>query len=175
MISRLNQRERIFVIIGGLAIGLALLYFALVAPYRNALSRIERQIEVRDGQLQEVRTLQGRYLAIQNQMAQVTSLLEKRPDFSALTFIENLVAQTAGRESLLSMRPQSPEARPGFLIDTIEIKLEKLTLRQLLELLANVEGAATPMQVKTLAIKQHFDDRALLDVTMSVTALRRAI
>jgi general secretion pathway protein M len=175
MISQLNQRERMFVIVGGLALVLALLYFAVVAPYRSALSRLDRQIVTRSGQLQEVKVLQDRYLAMQKQMSQVARLLGKRQDFSALTFIENLVEQTAGRENLLSMRPQSPETRNEFTIDSVEIKLERLTLRQLLELLMGVEEATTPMQVKSLTLKQRFDDRSLLDASMTVTALRRTL
>jgi general secretion pathway protein M len=106
-------------------------------------------------------------------MAQVESLLGKGQNFSALTFIENLVGQTAGRENLLSMRPQTPELRNEFTVDSVEIKLEKLTIKQVLELLSGIEAAPTPMQVKNLYLKQRFDDRSLLDATMTITALRR--
>jgi len=173
MISQLNQRERIFVIIGGLALVLALIYFAILAPYRSALSRFDQQINARSLQLEEVKELQASYLGLKQQMTQVERLLDNRKDFSALTFVENLVEQTAGRENLLSMRPQSPEQRNEFTLDAVEIKLEKLTLEQVLELLAGIEAADIPMQVKTLYLKQRFDDRSLLDATMTVTALRR--
>ena len=162
-----------FVIVGGLAVVLSLLYFAIVAPYRSAMSRLDRQIAARSVQLHEVKVLQGRYLQLQSQMNQVTRLLGKRQDFSALTFIEGLVEQTAGRENLLSMRPQSPETRNEFTIDSVEIKLERLTLKQLLELLLGFEGATMPMQVKSLTLKQRFDDRSLLDASMTVKAMRR--
>jgi len=175
MISQLNQRERIFVIVGGLALILALLYFAIVAPYHSALTRLDRQVAMRSEQMQEVKGLQARYLALQQQMTQMERLLGKRQDFSALTFIESLVERTAGRENLVSMRPQSPEVRNEFTIDSVEIKLEKLTLKQVLELLLGVEEADTPVQVKGLYLKQRFDDRSLLDATMTVTALRRTL
>jgi len=173
MISQLNQRERTFVIVGGSALVLALLYFAIVAPYHSALTRLDRQVTVRSEQMHEVKELQARYLALQQQMTQMERLLGKRQDFSALTFIENLVEKTAGRENLVSMRPQSPEVRNEFTIDSVQIKLEKLTLKQVLELLLGVEQADTPVQVKGLYLKQRFDDRSLLDATMTVTALRR--
>ncbi len=173
MISQLNQRERIFVFAGGFALILALLYFAIVAPYRNALHRLDRQITVRSGQLQDVKALQSEYLGLQQQIAQIEKLLDKRQNFSALTFVEELAQRTAGRENLLSMRPQSPEVRNGMTVDAVEIKLEKLTLRQLLEFLLGIEEAATPMQVKNLYLKQRFDNRSLLDASLTVTALRR--
>lgn len=173
MISQLNQRERIFVFTGGFAIILALLYFAIMAPYQSALNRLDRQILVRSEQLQEVKALQTQYLALQQEMSQMERLLGQRQNFSALTFVENLVERTAGRENLLSMRPQSPEVRNEFTVDAVEVKLERLTLRELLEFLSGIEGATTPMQVKNLYLKQRFDDRSLLDATMTVTALRR--
>jgi general secretion pathway protein M len=173
MISQLNQRERIFVIVGGVSLILALLYFAIVAPYRSALNRLDSQIATRSGQLQEVKTLQARYLELKQQRLQMERLLDTQQDFSALTFIENLVKRTSGRENLLSMRPQTPETRNEFIIDSVEIKLERLSLKQVLELLLAIEEAATPMQVKNLHIKQRFDDRSLLDATMTITALRR--
>jgi general secretion pathway protein M len=145
-----------------------------VAPYRSALNRLDRQIAARSGQLQEVKVLQTKYLALNQQMLQMERLLDTRQDFSALTFIENLVERTAGRENLLSMRPQTPENRNEFIIDSVEIKLERLSLKQILELLLAIEETATPMQVKNLYIKQRFDDRSLLDANMTVTALRRA-
>lgn len=175
MISQLNQRERIFVFAGGFAIILALLYFAIVAPYRSALDRLDRQISVRSEQLQEVKALQTQYLTLQQQMSQMERLLGNRQNFSALTFVEDLVERTAGRENLLSMRPQSPEVRNEFTVDAVEVKLERLNLRQLLEFLQGIEAAATPMQVKSLYLKQRFDDRSLLDATMTVTALRRTL
>ena len=173
MTSQLNQRERIFVATGCTALVLALLYFAIIAPYSSAMTRLDNQIASRSSQLQEVKSLRTEYLALQQQMSQVEKLLGKRQDFSALTYIENLVERTAGRDKLLSMRPQAPKAHGEFTIDSIEIKLEKLALKQMLEFLWGIEAASTPMQVKGLYIKQRFDDRSLLDATMTVTALRR--
>jgi general secretion pathway protein M len=173
MISQLNQRERIFVAFGGGILVLALTYFAIVAPYRSALRKLDQQIEARSVQLQEVKLLQTSYLDLKQQMAQMERLLDNRQGFTSLTFIEGLVEQTAGRENLLSMRPQSPETRNEFIIDAVEIKLEKLTLEQVLELLVGIEEADAPMQVKSLYLKQRFDDRSRLDATMTVTSLRR--
>ncbi len=174
MISQLNQRERIFVTVGGIALALALLYLAVLMPYRGALTRLDKQIAARSQQLQEVKSLRAQYLAMQQQILQVEMRVKNSENFSALTFIENLVERTAGRENLMSMRPQSPMAQNEFTIDSVEVKLEKLSLRQVLELLWGVESATTPMQVRNLYLKQRFDDHSLLDASMTITALRKS-
>jgi general secretion pathway protein M len=174
MISQLNQREKIFVTAGGVALVLALLYLAVLMPYRSALTRLDKQIAARSQQLQEVKTLRAQYLAMQQQILQVEMRVKNNQDFSALTFIENLVERTAGRDNLVSMRPQPSLTQNEFIVDSVEVKLEKLSLKQVLELLWGVEGAKTPMQVKGLYLKQRFDDRSLLDATMTISALRRS-
>lgn len=174
MISQMNQRERIFVGVGAAALLLVLLYFAVVMPYQRSLARLDQQVAARGGQLQEVKTLQSRYLALQQQMAQRERQLGSRQNFSALSFVENLVEQTAGRENLVSMRPQPAMPSGEYTVDAVEIKLEKMTLRQVLELLWGLETATTPMQVRGLHLKQRFDARDLLDVTLTVAALRRS-
>jgi general secretion pathway protein M len=175
MISQLKPRERIFVTVGGIALVLALLYLAVLMPYRGALTRLDKQIAARGRQLQDVKSLRAQYLAMQQQILMVEMRVKNSQDFSALTFIESLVERTAGRENLLSMRPQSPVTQSEFTLDSVEVKLEKLTLKQVLELLWGVEAANTPMQVKNLYLKQRFDDHSLLDASMTITALRRSV
>lgn len=174
MISQLNPRERIFIISGGVIIGLILLYFVLLAPYQTTLARLDNQIEGRSAQLQQVSALQAEYLSLQQKTVQIERRLENRRDFSTLTFVENLAVNTAGRENLVSMRPQAPVTRDQFILDSVELKLERLTLRQVLELLWGVESAEVPMQISNLFLKRRFDEKSLLDATMTVTAMRRA-
>lgn len=174
MISNLKQREKVFLTAGGIALALILLYLLVLMPYREALNRLDKQLATHSQQLEEVKTLRSQYLDMQKQIHQADSRLKNSQDFSALTFIENLVERTSGRDNLLSMRPQSPVTQNEFVIDAVEVKLEKLSLRQVLELLWGVEKAATPMQVRNLYLKQRFDDHSLLDATMTITALRRS-
>lgn len=174
MIRQLNQRERIIVITGGIALILILFYLAILMPYRGAMTRLDRQIASRSQQLQEVKSLRVEYLTLQQQVTQIEQLVKKDRDFSAASFIENLIEQTAGRENLLSMRPLPPVSQGEFFVDSIEVKFEKMALMQVLKLLWGVEKATTPMQVKNLYLKQRFDDRSLLDATMTITALRRS-
>lgn len=173
MIRQLNHREKIFVATGCAALALALLYFVIIVPYNNAITTLDQQLTIRSRQLQEVKTLRTEYLALQQQMTRLETLLGNSQDFSALTFIENLIERTAGREKLISMRPQAPEVRGDFTIDSIEVKLEKLPLKQTLEFLWGIQKARKPMQIKALYLKQRFDDRSMLDATMTVTALRK--
>lgn len=172
--QQMSPREQLFVIIGGLAIVAALLYLAVLLPYRNTLARLDSRIAAHSRQLQEAQSLRLDYLALQQELAQLERHLDNRTETSALTLIETLAVNSAGRENLVSMRPQAPVSGSRFITESVEIRLEKLTLRQVVELLRGVESAQTPMQVRNLQLKQRFDNRALLDASMTIAALRRA-
>ncbi|MEJ2491173.1 MAG: type II secretion system protein GspM [Desulfuromonadales bacterium] len=174
MFSKLNPRERLLVFVGGVLLLLVLIYFVLLMPYRQALNALDNQIASRTLQLQEVNRLRADYLALQEEVSQVERLLDRQRNFSALTFVENVVGRTAGRENLVSMRPQPTVTNNQFAFESVEVKLEKLALRQVLELLWAVENADLPVQIKNLYLKQRFDNRSQIDATMTIVALRRA-
>ncbi len=174
MFNNLNPRERLFVFVGGVLLLLVLVYLVLLMPYRQALNALDNQIASRTLQLQEVNRLRADYLALQQEVSQVERLLDRQRSFSALTFVENVVGRTAGRENLVSMRPQPTVTNNQFAFESVEVKLEKLALRQVLELLWAVDNADLPVQVKNLYLKQRFDNRSQLDATMTIVALRRA-
>jgi general secretion pathway protein M len=174
MFSSLKPRERLFVFAGGILLLLVLLYVVLLMPYRKALNTLDNQITSRSLQLQEVNRLRADYLALQEEVSQVERLLDRQRNFSALTFVENVVDRTAGRQNLVSMRPQPTVTNNQFAFESVEVKLEKLALRQVLELLWAVENADLPVHVKNLYLKQRFDNRSQIDATMTIVALRRA-
>ncbi|MBW2503659.1 MAG: type II secretion system protein M [Deltaproteobacteria bacterium] len=174
MIKQLSPRERIFVFGGGFVVLLCLLAFTIVVPYMNAQDRLDKLIDLRMQQLLEVKALHGKYLDLKRRTSQAETTLDGRQEFSALTFIENLLAETAGRDRLVSMRPETPIVQNELIVETIEIKLEKLSLRQLLELFWGIDKTNLPIHVKNFHLKQRFDDRSLLDATLVVSALRRS-
>ena len=174
MIHQLTSREKIFLCIGGGALFLLLLSMALIIPYRQAVTKVERQVVLRLQQLEDVNLLRARYQALQSDVAQLEKSLSDHGDFSPLTFLENLIERTAGRDHLVSMRPQTPVTGSQFSVDSVDLKLEKLTFRQVLELLWAVEGAPVQMKVKTLHLKQRFDAPSQLDASITITAVRRA-
>ena len=173
MIKQLSPRERVFVFGGGIAVLLCLLVFTVVVPYMNAQDRFDKLIDLRAQQLLEVKALHDNYLDLMRKTNQVEETLDGRQEFSTLNFIENLLAETAGRDRLVSMRPEAPIVQNELVVETIEIKLEKLSLRQILELLWGIDKTNLPIHVKSFHLKQRFDDRSLLDATLMVSALRR--
>ncbi|OEU61441.1 MAG: hypothetical protein BA870_01330 [Desulfuromonadales bacterium C00003094] len=172
--NQLNQRERLTLLAGALIVAVLLFIFGVVAPYRASLKRLDTKIASKQRQLIQVRQLGQEYKQLQQQLAASERRLASGRDFSLLSFVEATSIRLAGRDSLVSMRPQPTATMEGFREEAIEVKLEKIQLNQLVQLLFVADTAPAPMLVKALRIKPRFDDRNLLDVVITFASYRRS-
>lgn len=173
-INQLEQREKVFLAIGIAFVLVVIIVFGLYQPYRDALDRTERSITVKLAQIEQVRKLQAEYRLLQGRMARAEAKLVRSGASSALASVEDIATSIGGRENLNYIRPQPPQTQGEFHIENLDIKLEKLPLQQVVRLLWGIEKSPTQMQVRNLQLKQRFDNRSQLDVTMTVSVFRRS-
>ncbi|BCR05989.1 hypothetical protein DESUT3_30580 [Desulfuromonas versatilis] len=174
MIGNLSQRERIALVLGALAVLVTLVFFAVVSPYREALDRLDRQIASRQKQVYEVQSLRRQYLSLQQQLNEAERRLARGEAFSLFSFVESLATRVASKENLVYMRPQPTSVKEGFREDSVEIKLDKIRLNQLVQLLYELETTDAVLQVKNLRLKIRFEDRTLLDAVLTVSSFGRS-
>lgn len=174
MISQLSQRDRFALIVGGAVVVVVLIVFAVILPYQDALARLDTKIAARQRQLQQVEILRGQFLALQRQLRDADRRLDSSRNFSLFSFIEGITTQVASKENLVYMRPQPAAAQDGYQENSVEIKLEKIRLDQLVRMLYDIQNADAFLQVKNMRVKTRFDDRTLLDVVLTVSAYGRS-
>jgi len=173
MIDRLTRRDRIALAIGVVAVGLALLCFGLVLPYRRGMAALDTRIASRQRQLAEVQALRSRCQPLQQQLSQAERRLSQNADFALFAFVEGVAGRYTSRENLAYMRPQPPAVQGEFREESVEVRLEKVRLDQLVQLLYALDSADAYLKVKDLRIKTRFDDRSQLDAVLTVASYRR--
>ncbi len=171
MMNRLNPRERVIVGSGLVIIAGLVLWFLLVTPYLNAMERLDRRIAAHHHNLIRVEKMSKQINDLRHQIANVDRRRKgKRPLFS---LVENLTEQTGVREQLLSMRPQPATTQGKYRQQLVEIRLEKLSLAQLVKVLHAIEYRSGGVQVKSMRVKPRFEDHSLLDVHMVLMSLEK--
>ncbi len=172
-LSQLEKRELIMLGCGALFAIVVLLYIGIYEPYQNALTSAGKAIAAKRRQIVEVQQLQAEYFSLQEMTKNIEGQLAKRSGLSALALLENIASTVGSRENLSYIRPQPAQTQGEIYIENLDIKLEKLTLQQVLQLLWNIDTAKTPMQIKNLRLKQRFDNQALTDATLTVSVFRK--
>ncbi|MCW8860355.1 MAG: type II secretion system protein GspM [Deltaproteobacteria bacterium] len=171
MINRLNPRERAIVIGGAIVLLLLFVWFVLLSPYFKTLTKLDRKIAAQERNLVVVEKMRDQILQLRQQLATAGQRKQgERPLFSQ---VESLTEQTGVREQLLSMRPQPATVQGEFRQQLVEIRLEKISLAQMVKLLHAVEYRSGGVQVKSLRAKPRFEDRSLLDVNMVLMSLEK--
>ena len=174
MIDRLTPREKVAVGVAGAVVILTILIAGIIFPYRAALQRLDQRIVSRQVQLLEARSLVQKIKAMQGEVAVAARKLSVPPSQPLVATLEGLVAEVAGKEKLLGIRPQPVTAPSGFRHDKVEMQLEKVRLEQLVQLLHAIDSAKSVMQSDSLKMRPRFEDPALLDVTLVVSSFVKA-
>lgn len=173
MPANLSNRERLTLGLGGAVAVLLLLVFGLIAPYRDSLARLDAGIDTRRRQLAQVQQLKQEYQILQRQAGEVEALLARSGGFSLFSFVESAAGQIAGKENLTYMRPQPPVTHEGVREESVEIRVEKVRLEQVVRLLYAVENTDALVQVKSLRLRNRFDDKSKLDAVLTIAAFGR--
>jgi type II secretory pathway component PulM len=167
----LSTREKIILGIGAIFCIVALIYVVLVAPYTSRMELLERKINAGQRQLEQVKTMEQEYTSLARQIKRISS---SDQDVSGLfSFVENQVQQVAGRDKLNSMRPIAPVRHGDLVEEGLEVKIERITLRQTVDLLQRLEQSKRPLRIKGLDLKVRFENKSLLDASLTISTFGR--
>lgn len=169
MIKNLSPREKTVVVAGLIILIILFIWLALLNPYMKTMKSLDRKISAHRQNLQKVETMHEQISQLRQQLADVKILNQgTRPLFS---LVESMAVQTGVREQLLSMRPQPATTQGEFRQQLVEIRLEKISLPQMVKLLHAVEYRSGGVQVKSMQVKPRFEDRSILDANMVLMSL----
>jgi len=172
VISNLSMREKAILASGLIFCVFVLLYVALISPLSNKLRTLERKISAGETQVRELQALQEQYQQLERLIKQVGSDSSDNAS-GLLSFVENQVQQVAGRDKLTSMRPVAPVRHDEMLEEGVEVRLERVTLRQIVDLLQQLEQARRSVRIKGLDLKVRFEDKALFDATLLISTFSK--
>ena len=111
----------------------------------------------------EYRSLKGNISAIERKKAltKTESIAQAIDDISRSLGMAGKVKSIKGTGTRKTQNQMSEE--------TAEIKIEKLTINEMVQLMFKIENAPMILAMKTVVIKKSFENPELLDVTMTVS------
>jgi len=113
--------------------------------------------------------LQQTYQALNQETRRIQAA--KPAQFSPFAFLENITTQIVGREKVSAINPADRHTQGGISRETIEVQLQGVSLRQLVELLHKMQTANVDLQTTRLSVKKHYKDPYSFDVFLTTLAL----
>ena len=175
--QKLEPRERILVRIAGALLGVFILYHLIYVPIVDLSSGLEEKIAERQRDLAEVRRLTVTYAQLKADLAAAEHhTVPQGKDFSLFSVVEASLTKSVGREKIGSITPGTDrKLADGFTEYTVQLKLDNLSLAQVVDALYGINSMPMPIGVANLRIQRRTQDTHSYDVDLTCVALARNV
>ncbi len=170
----LAKRERYFVIGAACCIGIFLLFKLLISPFFDNRARMQSGVKAKEVELREMIELSAEYEAYKGDSQGIEqSLARRRSGFSLFAFLDEAANKADVKKYIKSMDPSTSKSTGPFKESMVEMKLEAVTLNQLVEYLYRIESSEDLIGIKRISIKQNGKQDGYLDVVLQALTFEK--
>ncbi len=163
---KLEERDKKVLIYGGVAAAVILLYALVLSPISSDLSHKRDLIPRKEKELAEVKELRTQYVEIQKRLQEAQAAAAQRGPL--LTDMENFNKRANLSGKIVSMKPQAGVQTEGFKESIVEVKLENITLYDIVNYVYLLEK--NTLRIRKLQFKPRYDNPKLLNATILVSS-----
>lgn len=166
---KLNKRERYSLMAGIAAIVVFVVVQFILFPFLDARDRVKHSIVQSEKNLKELSLLAAQYRSLKTDSGQIQRALAQRTkEFTLFSFLEKEAGNAGIKANITYMKPSASKDEGPYRESSVEMKLEKITLDQLVEYLHRVESPSNLVAVKRLSIKQSKEGTGYLSVLIQL-------
>jgi general secretion pathway protein M len=152
--QRFSQRERIIVAAGGAVVAAVLIFLLIIDPLMATIDKLDRQARRKAKESQELALVAQEYVVKQ---ARIATLEQRMP-----------IPPAQIRDRIVGMQPQAPIVVQGYQETAVDLRLDGVSLPQILALLVAIGQAPYDVQVHHLQMKPKYDNPVNLDATLRI-------
>jgi general secretion pathway protein M len=172
LLRRLSPRERGLVIGAFLFISVVIAYGLIIDPLVSSQRLYRSMTRGTLDDLVEFRGLAAKYRETESSLRNLERRLTAAKSSSSLLAAMEADARKLGlADRIASMKPFTNDLDSGMVQNSVEMRIEKINLGELVGFLETVGKSGIMVKTGRLRIKTRFDDPELLDATILVTSL----
>lgn len=166
---KLAQREKRLVVAALICVGSFLTYVFMVEPFFESRSKLQRGFVSRQATLKEMLALKNQYEELESHAQRMNKTLASRnKNFSLFSYLDKAAGKAKIKTQIKYMRPSIQKGEGTRNESMVEMKLERITLNQLIDYLYLIESPDQVVAVKRIAVSKDEDESGLLEATLQV-------
>ncbi|MGQ9614912.1 MAG: type II secretion system protein GspM [Spirochaetota bacterium] len=165
----LSTREKILIICALFILIAFLIYQIVFLPMLRTKEELQQQTIQLEHQFSTFKIMAEHYLADKSRYETVKGELEGKKSLSVLTYLEDQSSRAGIRNNIEYIRPGGSKNENGVIKTSVEMKIDAISVRSLLEFLASLERNRKGLIVSYLRLKPFFKDREKIDVIVGIT------
>ncbi len=167
--DNLEKREKMTIVIG---ICFVLCFLVLqfgITPYIDARQKVEKSIAKRKSDIIEMQMLQQEFQMLRAETGGIKEQLSKRAaNFSLFTYLDTQAADADIKDLISYMKPATSEGEGDLIESSVEMKLQRISLQQLVDYLARIESPENVVSIERISIQESSKENGGLEVVMQV-------
>jgi general secretion pathway protein M len=167
---RLSGREKVAVGVGGASLAAIAFWLGVWEPTQAHLELQQRRVHAKREEYREVQELGRRFETLRTRIEGIEAHLRRSRDFSILSYLEGLARRQQVQDRIVQMRPRPGEVSRYYRENSVEIRMERVRLPELVRYLYEVENSPELLRIKQIQVRPRFDDPDLLDVRFHVSS-----
>lgn len=166
---KLAKREKYALAFAALFVVIFSLLQFLIFPFFEERERIQRGVRAKEIGLKEIEKMRAEYQDLKKSSQEIKQILARRKrGFTLFSFLERAASETAIKDHIKYMKPSASQGRGLYKEIMVEMKLEAITLNQLVSYLYGIESPEDLISIKRISIKENKRESGLLDAILQV-------
>lgn len=171
--NRLEPRQRTLAMLAAVFVAGALLLEILIFPFWEEKSRLDKSIQSSRKKIAELRKLDEAFAAQQEKISAIRRNVAARgSDFSLFSYLEKKAAQAGVRGNIKQMSSAKGLSSSAFEESLLDMKLEKITIKQLADFLSVAESPTALVRVKKISVTKMKENPEYLSAQLQVSSLQ---
>lgn len=170
MFANLKQREKIVIAAGAAVVVLFLFWQLMLMPLLDDRKRLQNVWRYKNTSLAQLSKIKSEIDRFKEEKQHTQQRFGRRGrQFSLFSFVERSAGEAGLKDHIAYMKPSTKKNdQNGFNIAIVEVKLQNITLRQLVDYLHRIETSPNMVRIHRAAINKSVKPKDRLTVTMQV-------
>jgi len=171
--DKLDKKQR-YIVAGAAAFVLVALILELVIfPLWDANAKIRQTLQINQKKLDEVIKLDAEFAGQEAKIARIKKVMSSRTaDFSLFSYLEKKAIQAGVRGNIKYMNSSKGTQSAAFEESLIDMKLDKITIKQLSDFLYYAESSADLVRIKRITVIKMKESPEYLSAQLQVASVQ---
>ena len=171
--DKLDKKQRYIVAGTAAFVLIALILELIIFPLWDANAKMKQTIQINQKKLDEVIKLDAEFAHQEAKISKIKRVMSTRTaDFSLFSYLEKKAAQAGVRVNIKYMNSSRGTQSANFEESLIDMKLDKITIKQLTDFLYFAESPADLVRIKRITVTKMKESPEYLSAQLQIASMQ---
>jgi hypothetical protein len=169
-----TKTEQWFLVGGAIFLGLLMISQVLVRPTMDRISTLRRVVTDKRANLSQLQAKSQEYQLLKTEVARLRAVIEQQGGGRRiLSTLERIREDCGLSDNVVSLKPTTTAINDEYQETTIEVRLDGITLAQLIQFLSQIDSLELAGGIRALEVRHADRSPNLLKATVQVATVSR--